>query len=175
MSDPVQSYGKEWNSWHWSLQISRGGRRGKIGDILLFFSCYHFSILYFLKFCLGSRCYFKQLSSTSLQRLGSLIHSERIEAESAESSTKILEENGNIAELEENGNEVSDLEHNSMESEEVPLSEQKSLKVAIIGTPNSGKSTLINQLLGQKVSRYFVSGLSLSQRQLEVFIVLESI
>ena len=37
-------------------------------------------------------------------------------------------------------------------SQEVPVSEQKSLRVAIIGAPNAGKSTLINQLLKQKAS-----------------------
>ena len=37
-------------------------------------------------------------------------------------------------------------------TEVVPLpSEQKSLKVAVIGTPNAGKSTLVNKLMGQKV------------------------
>ena len=37
------------------------------------------------------------------------------------------------------------------EEREVPLSEQRSLRVAIIGAPNAGKSTLVNQLLQQKV------------------------
>lgn len=46
-------------------------------------------------------------------------------------------------------NKVLEAEQES--AKEVPLSEQKSLRVALIGIPNSGKSTLINQLLGQKV------------------------
>lgn len=39
----------------------------------------------------------------------------------------------------------------SPEWREVPVSDQRSLRVAIIGTPNSGKSTLVNQFLHQKV------------------------
>lgn len=34
---------------------------------------------------------------------------------------------------------------------EVPVSEQRSLRAAVIGIPNAGKSTLINQLLQYKV------------------------
>jgi len=37
------------------------------------------------------------------------------------------------------------------EVSDVPEKDQKSLRMAIIGAPNSGKSTLINHLLGQKV------------------------
>ena len=37
------------------------------------------------------------------------------------------------------------------EMPDVPEEDQKSLRIAIIGAPNSGKSTLVNQLLGQKV------------------------
>ncbi len=44
-----------------------------------------------------------------------------------------------------------EMEHVGKEEQEVPLAEQRSLRVAIIGAPNAGKSTLVNQLLQQKV------------------------
>ena len=33
------------------------------------------------------------------------------------------------------------------------VNEQKILRASIIGVPNAGKTTLVNQLLGQKVSK----------------------
>ncbi len=42
-------------------------------------------------------------------------------------------------------------EEREEEREEVPVTQQRSLRVAIIGAPNAGKSTLVNQLLQQKV------------------------
>ena len=40
----------------------------------------------------------------------------------------------------------------SWEQVEVPVSEQRLLRVAIIGTPNAGKSTLVNHLVQKRVS-----------------------
>ena len=37
------------------------------------------------------------------------------------------------------------------EQREVPVSEQRSLRVALLGATNAGKSTLVNQLVQQKV------------------------
>ena len=48
--------------------------------------------------------------------------------------------------------QISSMERN-LDEGEVPISEQRSLRAAVIGTPNAGKSTLINQLLQNKVKK----------------------
>lgn len=69
---------------------------------------------------------------------------------------KIQQQTGPDGRPEEGGLDWSGMERDPgmerrQESEEVPVSEQRSLRVAIIGAPNAGKSTLVNQLLQQKV------------------------
>ena len=41
---------------------------------------------------------------------------------------------------------------NETEHKEVPVSDQQSLRVAIVGAPNAGKSKIVNQLIQKKVS-----------------------
>ena len=43
--------------------------------------------------------------------------------------------------------------------EEPPLKDQRLLKVAVMGVPNAGKTTLVNQLLGKKVETWVHSNL----------------
>lgn len=50
-----------------------------------------------------------------------------------------------------NGTEQSSSMELNSDKGEVPVSEQRSLRAAVIGIPNAGKSTLINELLLNKV------------------------
>lgn len=49
------------------------------------------------------------------------------------------------------------------QSEEPCPGDQRTLRAAILGVPNAGKTTLVNQLLGQKVSKPSLWSIALEQ------------
>ena len=75
---------------------------------------------------------------------------------------KNLVQTEQVQDVDWNENDITGMEQREeplgegAEKEEVPVAEQRSLRVAIIGAPNAGKSTLVNQLLQLKVCLGFI-------------------